>query len=215
MKIAVTYDNGTIFQHFGKTESFKLYNVEDGAVVSSEVVGTNGSGHEALAGFLKNYQVDVLICGGIGMGAQDALTDAGIEICTGAQGDADQAVEDAETARKAAEENVTAKEAALKEAQDKQTEAEQAVKDAEAALAKAQADYDATADACKELADAKEETKRCEEALAKADQEYAEAKANLDAVKSALAKAQEDEAKAQASADHAAELLGCHPVRGT
>ena len=50
MKIAVTYDNGQIFQHFGHTEQFKLYTVEDGKVVSSEVVDTNGSGHGALAG---------------------------------------------------------------------------------------------------------------------------------------------------------------------
>ena len=50
MKIAVTYENGEIFQHFGRTEQFKLYDVEDNKVVSSEVVGTNGSGHGALAG---------------------------------------------------------------------------------------------------------------------------------------------------------------------
>ena len=64
MKIAVTYDNGEIFQHFGHTEQFKLYDIENGKVVASEVVGTNGSGHGALAGFLAEHQVQVLICGG-------------------------------------------------------------------------------------------------------------------------------------------------------
>ena len=147
MKIAVTYDNGEIFQHFGKTESFKVYEVEDnkvvssevigangtghgalagllaeqgvnvlicggigggaqthteqfklydienGKVVASEVVGTNGSGHGALAGFLAEQQVQVLICGGIGGGAQNALAQAGIKLFGGCSGNADQAVE--------------------------------------------------------------------------------------------------------------------------
>ncbi|HJB14500.1 MAG TPA: FKBP-type peptidyl-prolyl cis-trans isomerase [Candidatus Blautia excrementipullorum] len=93
MKIAVTYDNGNIFQHFGKTEFFKVYDVEDNKVVSSEVIGSNGAGHGALAGLLAGQSVDVLICGGIGGGAQSALAEAGIELCSGAQGDADQAVE--------------------------------------------------------------------------------------------------------------------------
>ena len=93
MKIAVTYENGEVFQHFGHTSEFKIYEVEDGKVVSSEVIGTDGNGHEALAGFLAADEVDVLICGGIGGGAQSALSDNGIEICSGATGSADAAVE--------------------------------------------------------------------------------------------------------------------------
>ena len=93
MKIAVTYDNGNDFQHFGKTESFKVYEVEDNKVVSSEVISSNGTGHGALAGLLANQGIEVLICGGIGGGAQTALADAGIELCSGAQGDTDKAVE--------------------------------------------------------------------------------------------------------------------------
>ena len=83
MKIAVTYDNGEIFQHFGHTEQFKLYDIENGKVTDSEVVGTNGSGHGALAGFLAQHQVQVLICGGIGGGAQNALAQAGIKLFGG------------------------------------------------------------------------------------------------------------------------------------
>ena len=93
MKIAVTYENGKVFQHFGKTESFKIYEVEDNQIVSSEVISSNGSGHGALAGLLAEQGIDVLICGGIGGGAQAALADVGIELCAGAQGDTDQAVE--------------------------------------------------------------------------------------------------------------------------
>ena len=93
MKIAVTYDNGNIFQHFGKTEFFKVYEVEDNKIISSEVIGSNGLGHGALAGLLGEQGINVLICGGLGGGAQTALKEAGVEVCSGAKGDADQAVE--------------------------------------------------------------------------------------------------------------------------
>ena len=93
MKIAVTYENGEVFQHFGHTAQFKLYTVEDGKIVSSEVVDVCGSGHGALAGFLEKLGVNALICGGIGGGARFALQDADIEIYGGVSGDADEAAE--------------------------------------------------------------------------------------------------------------------------
>ncbi len=92
MKIAVTYENGQIFQHFGHTEEFKVYEVEEGKVVASEVVSTNGSGHGALAEVLQDLGVQVLICGGIGGGAQMALASVGIQLFGGVVGDADEAV---------------------------------------------------------------------------------------------------------------------------
>ena len=92
MRIAVTYENGNVFQHFGHTEEFKVYEVEDGKVTGTEIVGSNGSGHGALASLLDDKGIDVLICGGIGGGAQAALTEKGIELCAGAEGDADEAV---------------------------------------------------------------------------------------------------------------------------
>ena len=93
MKIAVTYENGEVFQHFGHTEQFKVYEVDDGRVLSSEVIGSDGNGHEALASLLGERAIDVLICGGIGAGAEAALTEQGIELCSGASGSADEAVE--------------------------------------------------------------------------------------------------------------------------
>lgn len=93
MKIAVTYENGEVFQHFGHTEQFKVYTAEDGKILSSEIVDTNGSGHGALAGFLKNLGVEVLICGGIGGGARNALAEAGIRLFPGACGNADAQAE--------------------------------------------------------------------------------------------------------------------------
>ncbi len=93
MKIAVTYEKGLIFQHFGHTAQFKVYDIEDGKIVSAQVMDTMGSGHGALAGLLSALKVDVLICGGIGGGAQNALAQAGIKLFGGVKGDADAAVE--------------------------------------------------------------------------------------------------------------------------
>lgn len=93
MKIAVTYENGQVYQHFGHTEFFKVYTVEDGRITASEVLGTNGTGHGALAGVLQGLGVDTLICGGIGGGARMALDAAGIRIFGGVTGEADAAVE--------------------------------------------------------------------------------------------------------------------------
>lgn len=94
MKIAVTYADGMIFQHFGHTQQFKIYEVQNGNIVASEVVNTNGSGHGALASLLADLKADVLLCGGIGGGAQMALADAGIQLYGGCFGYADTAVED-------------------------------------------------------------------------------------------------------------------------
>ena len=93
MRIAVTYENGQVFQHFGHTEEFKIYEIEDGKVISTEIIGSNGIGHSALAALLDERKIDVLICGGVGGGAQAALAERGIELCAGADGNADQAVE--------------------------------------------------------------------------------------------------------------------------
>lgn len=92
MRIAVTYEDGNVFQHFGHTAQFKLYDVENGTIIKQQVVDTNGQGHGALSGFLSGAKVDVLICGGIGAGAQAALADAGIRLLGGVSGSADDAV---------------------------------------------------------------------------------------------------------------------------
>ena len=94
MKIAVPYSDGQVFQHFGKSEQFKIYDTIDDEIISSEIVDTSGSGHSALADFLKEEGAGVLICGGIGVGAVTALQNAGIQILGGAEGEADKCVEE-------------------------------------------------------------------------------------------------------------------------
>lgn len=92
MKIAVTYEDGQVFQHFGHSKKFKIYTENEGKVTAAEVVAVSGSGHGALAGFLAEKGVDTLICGGIGGGARTALAEAGIQLYPGASGEADAQV---------------------------------------------------------------------------------------------------------------------------
>lgn len=94
MRIAVAYEHGNVFQHFGHTERFKVYDIENGKIHVTSIVNANGSGHGALADILKKGSINTLICGGIGDGAKRALGEAGIELYGGVSGDADRAVTD-------------------------------------------------------------------------------------------------------------------------
>jgi len=91
MRITIPYEDGTVFQHFGHTQQFKIYDVSDGKISGEQVIDTTGSGHGALAGLLSDLRVDTLICGGIGAGAQAALDEAGIKFYNGVTGLADKA----------------------------------------------------------------------------------------------------------------------------
>ena len=93
MRIAVTYENGEIFQHFGHTELVRIYDVENGQVVHRMTIRPKNAGHEAMAAVLKKAGADLLICGGIGAGAQQALDAMGIRLCAGVSGSSDAAVE--------------------------------------------------------------------------------------------------------------------------
>lgn len=95
MKIAVTYDedNEQIFQHFGHTETLKIYNVENNKVISVQILSTDGQGHSVIADFLNDVDAKVLICGGIGPCAISALQEYGIVLCAGISGNADEAVD--------------------------------------------------------------------------------------------------------------------------
>lgn len=93
MKVAVTYENGMVFQHFGKCQNFLVLNIENKQIKDRNLLSSDGNGHGALAALLKQEQVDVLICGGIGQGARNALQTAQIQVIAGAMGNADVAVD--------------------------------------------------------------------------------------------------------------------------
>ena len=94
MKVAITHDNGQVYQHFGYTKEFKVYSIEDNKIISEEIISSNGSGHGALADFLAGQDIAVLICGGIGGGAKTALDKAGITLYCGVEGDVDVQIAD-------------------------------------------------------------------------------------------------------------------------
>lgn len=92
MKVAVTTEGNRIFQHFGKCPLFTVFTVENRTVQSKTTVDASRHGHAALTGFLKEQGVGVVICGGIGEGAKQMLSSAGIQLVSGAEGDIDGAV---------------------------------------------------------------------------------------------------------------------------
>lgn len=94
MRIAVTFLAGQVFGHFGKTKEFAIFDIEESKVVDNNILPVVGSGHGALAGLLKANNVDLVICGGIGEGARNALTDLGIKYIAGVQGNVRHAVEE-------------------------------------------------------------------------------------------------------------------------
>lgn len=92
MKVAITCENNQVFQHFGHTPEFAVFTIEQGKVLSKEILSCGDTGHGALAGLLQNGGIDLLICGGIGGGAQVALAKAGIKLIGGASGDIDETI---------------------------------------------------------------------------------------------------------------------------
>ncbi len=94
MKIALTYENGKVFQHFGHTEKIKIYEIKNGDIVSEDIIDTSASGHEKLVEFLQKNNIEVLICGGIGEGAKNALSEAGIQLYGGVSGNIEEVIKD-------------------------------------------------------------------------------------------------------------------------
>ena len=93
MKIAVTCENEQVFQHFGHTPGFAVFETEAGQIINEKRVSSGDSGHGALAGLLAEEKIDLLICGGIGGGAVNALTGFGIHVVGGAEGNVREVVE--------------------------------------------------------------------------------------------------------------------------
>lgn len=94
MKIAVTYEKGMVFQHFGKCQNFLIATIAEGKIIQRALLNAGGNGHSALVTLLQQEKVDTLICGGIGQGARTALQSAGISLISGAKGNVDLALDE-------------------------------------------------------------------------------------------------------------------------
>ena len=88
MRFAVTYDDGQVFQHFGQTRQFKVF---DSETSESSILDSGSYSHGGLAELLGNNGISALICGGIGDGARNMLMNRGIKVYPGISGSADDA----------------------------------------------------------------------------------------------------------------------------
>ncbi|WP_334308253.1 NifB/NifX family molybdenum-iron cluster-binding protein [Anaerocolumna sp.] len=89
-RIAVATDeNHNVFQHFGKTQAFTIYELEGKDLKSKNTLSSNGAGHSELVTLLSENNIDVVICGGVGLHAMEGLMEAGMLVIPGAQGDVD------------------------------------------------------------------------------------------------------------------------------
>lgn len=93
MTIAIPYENGAVFPHFGHTEQFMLYQIDHGVIVSRTPLETGEVHCGALAALLADNSVDALLCGQLGSGAKAAVERAGLMLFSGVSGQADDAAQ--------------------------------------------------------------------------------------------------------------------------
>src|SRR5665648_135695 len=94
MVIAVPHESGSVNQHFGRTREFLVTSAQDGAIRERSVYEVPGMQHNhlALAGFLQDRGVDVILAGGMGAPMREALERSGFEVICGVSGLAEDAV---------------------------------------------------------------------------------------------------------------------------
>lgn len=93
MKIAVASENEMVTEHFGHCENFNIFEVENNQIIKSESIPNPGHRPGFLPNFLNDRGVKVIISGGMGGGAIDIFNEKGIEVITGATGNAQVAAE--------------------------------------------------------------------------------------------------------------------------
>ncbi|MEO0023557.1 MAG: NifB/NifX family molybdenum-iron cluster-binding protein [candidate division WOR-3 bacterium] len=92
MKVAVATDGDTVAPHFGRCEKLTLVEIENGRTGPKSVIPHPGHCHGALARILTENRVEAVICGGIGPGALDQLTAAGIAVYPGVSGTVEEVI---------------------------------------------------------------------------------------------------------------------------
>ena len=87
MRVAITYDDGNVFMHYGKTREFIIFEIENNEIKNEFILPCGEYSHHTLADLLSINNVDVLICGGCGGHAIESLEAKNIKIYNGACGD--------------------------------------------------------------------------------------------------------------------------------
>jgi predicted Fe-Mo cluster-binding NifX family protein len=93
IKIAVASDNGMVTEHFGHCEGFEVFDAENNQIVKGETIANPGHRPGFLPNFLADLGVNVIISGGMGMGAVEIFNERNIEVVIGAKGSAREAAE--------------------------------------------------------------------------------------------------------------------------
>jgi predicted Fe-Mo cluster-binding NifX family protein len=91
LKIAVASEGAMVTGHFGHCENFNIYESEGQTITKSTSVPNPGHRPGFLPNYLNDLSVNVIISGGMGGGAIEIFNEKGIEVVTGAVGDAAQA----------------------------------------------------------------------------------------------------------------------------
>ena len=77
-RLALPLQNGSLCQHFGKAPQVLIVNIENGTVVSEEILTAPEHAHGSMPNFLKANSVTDVLCGGIGDGALQMLREMNI-----------------------------------------------------------------------------------------------------------------------------------------
>ena len=96
MKVAVSYRDGEIYEHFGHAETFAIYDFDLNNMDNStkKLIDVRDlSGHEAMVERMRAEGVDAVLCGNMGAAAKAQLLSCGIVPVIGYCGDADTAAE--------------------------------------------------------------------------------------------------------------------------
>lgn len=93
IKIAVASEGTMVTEHFGHCESFNIFEAENNQITKSESIANPGHRPGFLPNFLNEMGVNVIISGGMGNGAVQIFNEKGIEVITGASGNAKETVQ--------------------------------------------------------------------------------------------------------------------------
>lgn len=93
MRIAISTDGEFVSQHFGRCPSFTIVDLQDGKVISKEIVNNPGHQPGFIPQFLHEKGVEAIIAGGMGMRAARFFDELGIKPIMGINGRIDKVIE--------------------------------------------------------------------------------------------------------------------------
>ena len=93
-KIAIATESSQVSAHFGRCQSYTIFEVEGKEITGKNVVDTPGHQPGMLPRFLNEKGVNYVIAGGMGPMAQNLFREMNIEPIIGASGKVDDVIQD-------------------------------------------------------------------------------------------------------------------------